>query len=297
MFQRNLSSDINSNIKTADKLLVPADKTSNFYKMDTQSYTKLLQKNITKNYKKVPPGITNSIEVGAKAIAKKLHLDDRINTTAKHEAFITLTDHKPNYANSPTCRLINPAKSEIGKISKQLLEHINTNILSKLKLNQWKNTKAVLFWFNDIRHKDLSSFMAFDMVEFYQSIFVKLLDAALEFASKNITISDNDRYIIHQAKSSLIYNAGEPWSTKMSSNLFDVTMGSYDGAKTCELVGSHLLNNIQGKFVNACNFGLYRDDGLGVMNASPRQTEIIKKELCNIFGKFGLKITIEPTKK
>ena len=90
MFQRNLSSDTNSNIKTADKLLVPADKTSNFYKMDTQSYTELLQKNITKNYKKVPPGITNSIEMGAKAIAKKLHLDDRINTTAKREAFITL---------------------------------------------------------------------------------------------------------------------------------------------------------------------------------------------------------------
>ena len=135
------------------------------------------------------------------------------------------------------------------------------------------------------------------MVEFYPSISVKLLDAALEFASKNITISDDDRYIIHQAKSSLIYNAGEPWSTKTSSNLFDVTMGSYDGAKTCKLVGSHLLNNIQGKFVNACNFGLYRDDGLRVMNASPRQTEIIKKELCNIFGKFGLKITIEPTKK
>ena len=113
MFQQKLSSDVYNNIKTADKLLVPADKTSNFYKMDTQSYTELLQKNITKNYKKVPPGITNSIEAGAKTIAKKLHLDDRINTTAKREAFITLKDHKPNFANNPTCRLINPAKSEI----------------------------------------------------------------------------------------------------------------------------------------------------------------------------------------
>ena len=106
------------NIMTAEKLLVPADKTSNFYKMDTPSYTDLLQKNVTKIYKKVPPTIINSIEVEAKAIAKKLHLDDRINTTAKREAFITLKDHKPNFANNPTCRLINPAKSEIGKISK-----------------------------------------------------------------------------------------------------------------------------------------------------------------------------------
>ena len=105
MFQRKFSSDIYNNIMTAEKLLVPADKTSNFYKMDTQSYTDLLQKNVTKTYKKVSPTISNSIEVEAKAIAKKLHLDDRINTTAKREAFITLKDHKPNFANNPHAAL------------------------------------------------------------------------------------------------------------------------------------------------------------------------------------------------
>ena len=36
-FQHKLSSDIQENIMKSDKLLVPADKTSNFYKMDTQS--------------------------------------------------------------------------------------------------------------------------------------------------------------------------------------------------------------------------------------------------------------------
>ena len=79
--------------------------------------------------------------------------------------------------------------------------------------------------------------------------------------------------------------------------MFDVTIGSYNGAESCELVGAYLLHNIQEKFGNTCNFGLYRDDGLGVTKASPRQTEIIKKELCDIFGKFGLKITIEANKK
>ena len=135
------------------------------------------------------------------------------------------------------------------------------------------------------------------MVKFYPSISVELLDAALEFVSKYVTISDDERYIIRQAKSSLLYNAGEPRSKKTSSNLFDVTMGSYDGVESCELVDAYLLHNIQQKFSNACNFGFYRDDGLGVMRASPRQTEIIKKKLCNILGKFGLKITIEANKK
>ena len=116
-FQQKLSSDIESNIKTTDKLLIPADKTTNFYKMGTSTYNDLLQKNITKAYKKVTPNTTNPIEVEAKSIAKR-------------EAFITLKDHKPNFVNNPTCHLINPAKSEMGKISKQILDRINTNIVT-----------------------------------------------------------------------------------------------------------------------------------------------------------------------
>ena len=74
-------------------------------------------------------------------------------------------------------------------------------------------------------------------------------------------------------------------------------MGSYDGAESCELVGSYLPHNFKERFSNACNFGFYRDDGLGVTKASPRQAELIKKELCSIFAKYGLKITIEANKK
>ena len=78
----------------------------------------------------------NSIELEAHEIARKLHLEDRVNTTAKREAFITLKDHKPNFANNPTCRLITPAKSEIGKISKQILDRINKSIVNHFHLNQ-----------------------------------------------------------------------------------------------------------------------------------------------------------------
>ena len=106
----------------------------------------------------------NSIELEAQEIARKLHLEDRFNTTAKREAFITLKDHKPNFANNPTCRLINPAKSEIGKISKQILDRINKSVLNHFHLNQWKNTKAVLNWFNGIQHKGKHSFIAFGSV-------------------------------------------------------------------------------------------------------------------------------------
>ena len=78
-FQQKLSSDIQTNIKKSSYLLIPTDETSNFYKMDSTADNGLLQKNITKTYKKVPPDTTSSIELEAKEIAKRLDLDDRVN--------------------------------------------------------------------------------------------------------------------------------------------------------------------------------------------------------------------------
>lgn len=72
-------------------------------------------------------------------------------------------------------------------------------------------------------------------------------------------------------------------------------MGSFDGAEICELVGLFLLNIINSRITG--NFGLYRDDGLASIRATPRQTESIKKQLCEIFRENGLKITIECNKK
>ena len=105
-------------------------------------------------------------------------------------------------------------------------------------------------------------------------------------------LPDNEWHITLEAKTSLLYSYGEPWGKKTSSHLFDVTMGSYDGAESCELVGAYLLHKIKEKSGSICEFGLYRDDGLGISRASPRQTELIKKDLCSIFKSYGLKITI-----
>ena len=174
-------------------LFVPADKTTNFYKMDPKSYNDLLHKNVTKTYKTIPAETVCNIESEAKSIAEKLNLADRINTTAQREAFVTLKDHKPNFENNPTCRLINPSKSEIGRVSKQILDIINTNVIEATRINQWKNTKSVLSWFNKVTDKSQYSFIAFDVVDFYPSISIDLLKAALDFASKYDDITDTER--------------------------------------------------------------------------------------------------------
>ncbi len=62
-----------------------------------------------------------------------------------------------------------------------------------------------------------------------------------------------------------------------SNSLFDVTMGSYDGAEICKLLGLFILNNLGQKFGKE-NTGLYRDDGLAFMkNKSTRLADKTRK--------------------
>ena len=59
-------------------------------------------------------------------------------------------------------------------------------------------------------------------------------------------------------------------------------MGAWDGAECCELVGLYLLDKLKTLKIQV---GLYRDDGLSVSNATPKQLEGIQK----IIVKFSKK--------
>jgi hypothetical protein len=105
--------------------------------------------------------------------------------------------------------------------------------------------------------------MIFDIKDFYPSITEKLLKNALNFANEISPIDPKDKEMIFHARKSLLFNYGESW-VKKGNTQFDVTMGAYDGAEVCELVGCFLLAEISKKFERN-NIGLYRDDGLAVL--------------------------------
>ena len=291
-FQRQLQKDIRK-INEDPNLIIKADKTTNFYKMSPDNYNDLVARNVQKTYKKSTSDQVNEINQEAKNLAEELDLEDRIDIMAQRESFITLKDHKPNFANNPTCRLINPCKSELGRASKLITEKIVKRVVEATQTNLWRNTNAVLEWFRNISNKRDSAFICFDIVEFYPSITEKLLNDALDFASEHVEITALDRRLILHAKQTLLYNQGEPWVKK--DNLFDITMGSYDGAECCELTVVYLLSQLKNRYGNAV--GLYRDDGLAVFNEPPRTIERIKKKICDIFKNNGLRITIEANKK
>ena len=90
-FQQGLNEDIASVI--SDKhLFVKADKSTNFSKLDVSEYKRLLEVNVTKTYKKAGKKQLSKIEEEARIITKKLNIDDRVESTAMKEAFITLKE-------------------------------------------------------------------------------------------------------------------------------------------------------------------------------------------------------------
>ena len=75
---------------------------------------------------------------------------------------------------------------------------------------------------------------------------------------------------------------------------FDVTMGNFDGAEICELVGVYILNVLGDKYGEE-RVGLYRDNGLACFeNASGPQAGKIRKDVIKIFKEeFNLIVTSE----
>ena len=170
-------------------------------KICTGDYNKLLKDNLTKTYKHAPPELEKSINLEAKHIATNLKLDDRIERLARTPAYITLKHHKENFHVNTPCRFINQCKSEIGKISKQLLEKIDNQLLEKLNINQWRDTNKVIDWFVNLKGKQNSKFIQLDIKEFYPSITERTVDKAISFASEHTTITaETIRIIKHSRK-------------------------------------------------------------------------------------------------
>ena len=131
-----------------------ADKTTYPYSMPRDVYMKLLWENISKSYKTTGKATKQAIDREAGQIATELGIEDRVEKVAEKKAYITLKDHKEGFWNNPACRLINPAKSEIGMISKQILERLNAKIRDATGLKQWRNTQSVIDWFKNLPSRE-----------------------------------------------------------------------------------------------------------------------------------------------
>ena len=142
---------------------------------------------ITSKYKKASNNIKKQINIDGKQILRNREVLNRLETNGENNSFITLKDHKENFNNNPTVRLINPARNELGNISRAILDTTNESVREAMgqwrnTMNQWRNTDTVIDWFKSIRNKHLCKFVVFDIKGFCPYITENLLKKALTFA-------------------------------------------------------------------------------------------------------------------
>ena len=294
-FQQQLKMD-SKKIRNSKNVIVSSDKTANHYELPVDMYQKLLMDNITTNYKKTGNNRVQDINNNTAYFAEGLGLADRMEGYSQAVAFTTLKDHKEGFPGVIKCRLINPAKSQLGKVAKQKLEKINKIVRKATGLNQWHKTADVTEWFQNIKDKKMYKFFKFDLCEFYPSISEKILCDALEWAGGFTTISEEDKQIILQSCNSLLFTEdGEEWAKKNTNSLFDITMGAFHGAEACETTGLYILYNLRSnrKLFENATLGLYRDDGLAIVKGSGPKIDKLRKEVTAMFQELGFKITTE----
>ncbi|XP_057313453.1 uncharacterized protein LOC130654828 [Hydractinia symbiolongicarpus] len=180
----------------------------------------------------------------------------------------------------------------MGIVSKKYLETIIEKVQKATQVNQWRNTSTVIEWFKKTPTDTKSKFIKFDIVEFYLSISEELLDKAINFARAAVPIDNKVVDIIRHSRKSLLFDKSSTW-VKKGNVLFDVTMGSFDGAEICELVGLYILKKIS-KIIDIKHVGLYRDDGLAIIqNANGPRMNKIRKDIITLFKEDKLSVTIE----
>ena len=146
-----------------------------------------------------------AINMEARHISKKLELVKKMKCLAKNPAFLSLKDHKLNFQLFQHCRLISPSKSDIGKISKSLLDRINGNLRNKLQFNQKKILDNVIDWFKEIKNRNKYVFRKTDTTEFYPSFSEPILRSLIRFTEAHVEIIDEEKRKIYHCRKFLLF--------------------------------------------------------------------------------------------
>ena len=98
---------------------------------------------------------------------------------------------------------------------------------------------------------------------------------------------------MHTSKS-LLFHKGEAWVRKGKS-VFEITMGGFDGAEKCDLVGLYLLSKLNK--IDEIDARSFRDDGAAFTTLPPKEAKKLKNKIVKVFKDEGLDITIEANLK
>ena len=90
------------------------------------------------------------------------------------------------------------------------MDTINGNILKQTNVNQLKNILQLITWFKNIKRKKTSSFVNFDVENFYPSISIDLFTDTISYAKAITNIDDDQLSIRMQSRKTFLFDNIEP---------------------------------------------------------------------------------------
>ena len=72
-----------------------------------------------------------------------MHIEDRLGKFKMKDAYILFKDHQPKFENKLQSRSINPSKTELGIISKNIIQNIVLNIQKKLPITIFRRIQII----------------------------------------------------------------------------------------------------------------------------------------------------------
>ena len=134
----------------------------------------------------------------------------------RSQRFLNIRNEENTYVFQTTCYKI---------VTLVIITRIATAYF-KTEANQWRNTALVFNWFKNLSDKDKRKFIKFDIAVFYPSVSETSLNKSIEYAKSFTKIEGNTIKTIKLAATWLLFEV-----KKGGDTLFDVTMGSFDGAE------------------------------------------------------------------
>ena len=149
----------------------------------------------------------------------------------------------------------------------------------------------VIDLFTNLEDKSSLKFLKFDILAFNPSFSQELFDKVICWSKQFYDFTKQQLDVINNSRKSFLFLNDQTWTKKNKEN-FDVTMGAYDGAEVAELTGLYILEKMK-KIIKPTNIGLYRDDGLAVVQGSGPEIERMRKKIFVLFKEIKLKVSIE----
>ena len=104
----------------------------------------------------------------------------------------------------------------------------------------------------------------------------------MRFAKLYISVTKKDIEAIFHARKSLLYYNDESWVKTGESN-FDFSIGAYDGAEVCDLIGNFMLSLLS-KHIIKNHIGVFRENSLPILkNTCGPEVENLKKKFQKLF--------------